>query len=216
MNKKQIIEQTKNFVRKKSENDTTGHDWWHTYRVWKTAIAIGKKEKADMFTVELTALLHDVDDWKFNARDGSDGQRTIRRWLEKVEVREDIISHVCGIIKNMSFKGLDVKLKLNTIEGKVVQDADRLDAIGAVGMARVFAYHSKSQKLIYDPEINLNRRVKDFRKQDSYSSIHHFYDKLFHVKKLMNTSAGKRIANGRHEFIKIYLKQFLDEWYGKK
>ena len=169
-----------------------------------------------MFVVQLAALLHDVDDWKFSRGKNKNGKGEVRKWLEKAGVNEETANHVCDIIDNMSFKGLDVKLKIKSKEGRVVQDADRLDAIGAVGVARVFAYHSKSQKLIYDPEINLNSRVTDMRKQDSYSSVHHFYDKLFHVKKLMNTKTGRRIAESRHEFTKKYLKQFFDEWYGKK
>ena len=216
MNKNKIIKETKEFVRKIQKNETTGHDWWHTYRVWKMALNIGKKENADMFVVQLAALLHDVDDWKFKRGKNKKGKGDVRIWLEENNVNEDIVNHVCDIIDNMSFKGLDVKLKIKSKEGRVVQDADRLDAIGAVGIARVFAYHSKSQRLIYDPEINLNSRVTDMRKEDSHSSIHHFYDKLFHVKKLMNTRTGKKIAINRHEYTKNYLKQFIDEWYGKK
>jgi len=213
--KKEIIGKTVEFVREKLEKDITGHDWWHVYRVWKNAILIGKKENVDLFIIELAALLHDIADWKFNNRKSDAGSQQARAWLLKMEVKEEIISHICEIIENMSFKGLDVKFKLKTKEGKVVQDADRLDAIGAIGIARVFAYHSGRQRLIYNPEIDINKRVMDMRKGDSYSSIHHFYDKLLHVKGLINTKTGKEMARERHQFILIFLKQFFREWCGK-
>jgi uncharacterized protein len=140
MNKQEVINNTAKYAREVLEGEASGHDWWHVYRVWKMAQNIGQKESADMFVVELAALLHDIADYKMHDGDDSVGPRVAREWLEKQSVDEEIISHVCEIIKEASFKGAQVESKINTVEGKVVQDADRLDAIGAMGIARTFAY----------------------------------------------------------------------------
>ena len=216
MNKKKIIEATKKYVKAKMEGDGSGHDFWHVYRVWKMAMRIGKKEKADMFIVELGALLHDIADFKFNNGDDTAGAKVSRAWLEKQKVDEKIIKHVCNIVNGVSFKGAKVKSEIKTKEGMVVQDADRLDALGAIGIARVFAYGGTKGREIYNPEIKPTKS-KSFEeyKKSNITSINHFYEKLLLLKDLMNTKTGKKMASERHKFTKQYLDRFLKEWNGK-
>lgn len=210
MNKESVLEQAEEYVKKLWKGESSGHDWWHIYRVWKSAVYIGRKEKADLFVVQLAALLHDISDWKFHPDNG-----LVRKCLEKMQVEENIANHVCEIIKNMSFKGSGVKSKMRTKEGMVVQDADRLDAMGAIGIARNFATGALRRRVIYNPEVGLDKNVKDFRLKDSHSSIHHFYDKLLLLKSLMNTKTAKKIAEKRHRFMEQFLDRFLKEWEGK-
>jgi len=212
MNRGEIINNTKEYVRSKLGKEATGHDWWHAFRVWKTAKYIAKKEGGDLFTIELTALLHDISDWKFNKGSSDFGLKLTRDWLRKLKIDEKIIKHVCEIMGSMSFKRAGIKSKIKTMEGKIVQDADRLDALGAIGIAKVFATGSSWKRLVYNPEISIKKRVRDFRKKDSHSSIHHFYDKPLLLKDLMNTKTGERLAGERHEFLEKYLKQFFKEW----
>jgi uncharacterized protein len=192
-----------------------GHDWWHVYRVWKNAVHIGRKENADIFVVQLAALLHDIADWKFHSGDFSIGPKLAREWLEKVNVEEEVVSHVCGIIENMPFKGSKIKSEMKTKEGRVVQDADRLDAMGAIGVARVFTVGAVMKRPIFNPDIGLDKKVKDFRTRRSHSSIHHFYDKLLLLKDLMNTETGKKMAEERHRYMEQFLDRFFKEWEGK-
>ena len=140
MNEEAILSQTEKYIKNKMAGEGSGHDWWHVYRVRKTAVHIVKQEKADLFTVQLASLLHDISDWKFNDGDFEAGPGLARKWLEGLKVGEEIISNVCGIIKGISFKGAGVTAKMSTPEGMIVQDADRLDAIGAIGIARTFAF----------------------------------------------------------------------------
>jgi len=217
VNKKEIIKKTADFVKNKLSGEGTGHDWWHTYRVWRVAGEIMKKEKgADLFVVELAALLHDIADWKFYNGDDSVGPKVAAAWLKKVKVSEGIISQVASIIKNLSFKGAGVKSKINTKEGMIVQDADRLDALGAVGIARTFAYGGAKGREIYNPEIRpvKHKNFEQYKKSQG-TSLNHFYEKLFLLKNLMNTKAGKEIAMARHKFTAEYVKEFLEEWGGK-
>ena len=217
MDKDSIIDQTKDYVRGKLEGEGSGHDWWHVYRVWKNSIHIAKGEKLDLFVVELAALLHDIADWKFCDGDTSLGPKVARGWLEKLEVEENIIVSVCKIINDISFKGAGVNTTMKTKEGMVVQDADRLDAIGAIGVARVFAYGGHAAREIHNP--NIKQQVhKTFEqyKNNKGTSINHFYEKLFLLKDLMNTKKAKEIACERDNFMRLYLEQFLDEWEGKK
>lgn len=210
----QVIEKTLYYVKSKFEGESTGHDWWHIYRVWKMALRIAEEEgrNVDLFVVQLAALLHDLDDWKFSKN--SEPKQT-KEWLEKSGVEKSVVSHVCDIVGNISFKGVKVKAEMKTMEGKIVQDADRLDAMGAVGIARCFTTGTKFNRQIYDPTKNLNKIVYDLRKNYSYSSIHHFYDKLLLLKDLMNTKTAKKIAEERHKFIEQFLDRFLKEWDGK-
>lgn len=216
MDKESIIKQTEEYVRKALEGEGTGHDWWHVYRVWKNAIHLCRGEDADLFVVQLGALLHDIADWKFNGGDDSVGPRLAREWLEKLQVEEVVIAHVCEIIREVSFKGAGVKDRMQTIEGMVVQDADRLDAIGAIGIARTFAYGGYKGREIYSPDIKPERHETfEQYKTKTGPSINHFYEKLLLLKDLMNTKTAKDIAEQRHHFMEQYLERFYKEWEGK-
>lgn len=216
MNKEHIIDQTAEYVKKALKGEGTGHDWWHIYRVLKNAIHLCKEEDADLFVVQLGALLHDIADWKFNGGDESIGPSMAREWLERMQVDEEVISHVCEIIKEVSFKGAGVKNQMKTIEGMVVQDADRLDALGAIGIARAFAYGGYKGREIYNPDIKPERH-ETFKayKTKSGPSINHFYEKLLLLKELMNTGTAKAIAEQRHQFMEQYLDRFYKEWEGR-
>jgi uncharacterized protein len=205
----QIIKATENFVRKTLE-DNPAHDWWHTFRVWKMTIEIGKKERADLFIVEMAALLHDVEDWKLNKNKNPNGR--VNNWLIGCEIDDLIVDKINIVIERVSFKGSAVNSIADSIETKVVQDADRLDAMGAIGITRVFTYGGEKSRAIYNPEKPLKNLVQDLRISDSYSSIHHFYDKLLLLKDLMNTKAAKKIAAVRHTYMLLFLKRFLSEW----
>jgi len=217
MNKKLIIKNTEEFIKNKLSGEGSGHDWWHIYRVWNNALYIGKREKADMFVVQLAALLHDISDWKFNNGDDTVGPKLAREWLEKQKVEEEIISHVCEIIKDLSFKGAGVKSQMPTIEGMIVQDSDRLDAIGAIGIARTFAYGGHKNNEMYNPNIKpaLHTSFEQY-KNNSSSTINHFYEKLLLLKDLMNTETAKKIAEKRHKYMEKFLDEFYKEWSGKR
>ena len=216
MNKEEVIKRTADYIKSKLDGESSGHDWWHTYRVWKTAVNIGKKEDADLFVVQLAALLHDIADWKFHSGDDSIGPKLAREWLEKLDVDENIISHVCEIIKGVSFKGAGVKSKIKTNEGMVVQDADRLDALGSIGIARAFAYGGHKGREIYNPNIKPEKHESfEQYKNNKGTTINHFYEKLLLLKDLMNTPSARKIAEERHRFIEEYLDKFFKEWEGK-
>jgi uncharacterized protein len=217
MNKSAILKATKKHVRKTLEGEGSGHDWWHIYRVWMMSKRLAKGEKADMFVVELAALLHDIADWKFNKGRFDIGPKIARAWLEKLKVDEAAIAHVCEIVKNISFKGAGVKNLINTKEGMVVQDADRLDAMGAIGIARAFAYGGYAGRTMYDPEIkSVKHRSFAAYKNAKSGTINHFYEKLLLLKDRMNTKTAKKIAAARHKFMEQYLDHFYKEWEGKE
>jgi uncharacterized protein len=207
-----IIHQTAEFVKNKMINESTGHDWWHANRVWRNAIKIGKSEQADMFVVQLAALLHDIADWKFHGGDTMTGPNVALEFLNSLNVDDSTINHVCDIIKKLSFKGAKVEQEILTIEGQIVQDADRLDAIGAIGIARAFAYGGFKQREIYNPEIPvvLHNSFETYKRNES-PTINHFYEKLLLLKDLMNTKTAKKIAIMRHEFMIQYLEKFFHE-----
>lgn len=217
MTQEEVVNKTAEYIKEKLLGEGSGHDWWHIYRVWRNAINISKNEKVDLFTVELAALLHDIADWKFNDGNEDIGPQLAREWLEKMSVDEKVISHVCDIIKNISFKGAGVENKINTIEGMVVQDADRLDAIGAIGIARTFAYGGNKNREMYNPEIKpgFHKTFEEYKKNNS-TTVNHFYEKLLLLKDLMNTNTARDIAEQRHKFMEDFLKQFFEEWEGKK
>lgn len=220
VNKQTIIKKIAGVVRQKLEGESSGHDWWHIYRVWKMAQRIGKEENADMFAVELTALLHDVADWKFCKGDDKIGIKIASDWLIELKVEQKTINHVCAIMKEMSFKGAGVKAKMRTKEGMVVQDADRLDAIGSIGIARAFATGAKFNEIFYDPETPVPKYKSDreyisAKGEKGRTVINHFYEKLLLLKDRMNTETGKRLAKNRHRFMKEYLDRFFQEWEGK-
>lgn len=217
MDKNEILKKTEEFVRKQMESESSGHDWWHIYRVWKTAIHIGKEEKADLFIVELAALLHDIADHKFHGGDLTVGPRVAGEWLEGLSVDKEVIANVCEIIKDISFKGAGVETPMRTQEGMVVQDADRLDAIGAIGIARAFAYGGYKGLEIYNPDIKpAEHETFEQYKNNKGPSINHFYEKLLLLKDLMNTKTAKKIAEERHQFMEQYLDRFYKEWEGEE
>ena len=216
VNKKQIIEKTYKYAKKTLEGEGSGHDWWHVYRVWQMAKKICKTENADMFIVELASLLHDIADYKLNGGDMEIGPRTAEKWLVSLGVDEKVVKHVKQIIKDINFKGGGVKDNIESIEGKIVMDADRLDAIGAIGIARTFAYGGFKKRPIYDPEVNpiLYRSFEEY-KNNTPPTITHFYEKLLLLKDRMNTKTAKKIAIERHGYMKTYLNRFYKEWDGK-
>ena len=217
MNKQNIVQKTEAHIRRQCEHDTSGHDWWHIDRVRNLALRIGAEERADLFIVELGALLHDIADFKFHNGDDRAGGKAARKWLTSLGANELIIEKICHIVDNVSFKGLGVKSKMYSLEGKVVQDADRLDAIGAIGIARAFAYGGHKGRPLYIPgtKPSFHKTFSAYKKGEN-SSLLHFYEKLLHLKGLMNTKAGKKIAASRHRFLVEYIKEFHAEWDGKK
>jgi uncharacterized protein len=215
MTQNDLIQRTAEYVKGELQNDSSGHDWWHIQRVWKTALAIGEYEKADTFIVQLAALLHDLDDWKFNASEDETPVRA-KAWLEQNRVDPRIIEQVCEIIIHISFKGAQVENKMESIEGLIVQDADRLDAIGAIGIGRAFAYGGYKGRSLYDPDQppRLHESFEQYRNSHS-ATINHFYEKLLLLKDKMNTVTAKLIAQERHDFMLMFLDKFMYEWDGK-
>lgn len=208
----EIINKTINYVKSVLLGESSGHDWWHIYRVWRLARDIAEKESADLFIVELAALLHDIADWKFTNGDEEVGPKLAREWLEQLEVNENDIYHITEIIKDLSYKGAKVQTSMKTLEGKVVQDADRLDALGAIGIARCFAYGGHKGREIYNPEVKpqLHDSAESYKNNNS-PSINHFYEKLLLIKDLINTESAKTIAQERHNFMELYLNKFYSE-----
>ncbi len=217
MNNINLINATMVFVKETLKNAEGGHDWFHIERVYKNAMLIAKDEDCDLNVVQLGALLHDIADSKFHNGDESIGPKTARNFLESQKVPEETILHVIKIIENISFKGGNFEKKFTSIELDIVQDADRLDAIGAIGIARTFNYGGFKNRTIYNPEIapHLNMSKEVYKKSDS-PTINHFYEKLLLLKDLMLTNAGRKIAQQRHQFMEDFLSQFYDEWEGKK
>jgi uncharacterized protein len=221
MNKQQIITNTEAFVKATLKNAEGGHDWFHILRVWNNAKLIAKNENVDEFIVELGALLHDIADAKFYNGDETIGPKMARTFLESQQVDESVISHIELIIFNISYKSSLTSEEKNkeifsSPELKVVQDADRLDAIGAIGIARCFNYGGFKNRPLYDPEILPNLQMtKEEYKNSEAPTINHFYEKLLLLKDQMNTSTGKIIAEERHLFMENYLQQFYDEWNAK-
>ena len=212
MDKNKMIKNTKDFVKEKLYGEGGGHDWFHIERVYNLSRFLANEEKADNFIVEMTALLHDIDDWKFS--NGTKTNTTItEEFLNSVNVDKESINKIITIIKTMSFKGGVVNSTQNTIEGMIVQDADRLDAIGAIGIARTFAYGGSKNRPIYDPNIApINFTSLEEVKNAENHTINHFYEKLLKLKDLMNTDSAKIIAEKRHKFMEDFLKEFYSEW----
>jgi uncharacterized protein len=214
----EIIKKTINFVKKELAQAEGGHDWFHAERVFKNTLLIAKEEKVNLTVVSLAALLHDIADSKFHNGNEEIGPIIAERFLTDENVPQEIITHVVEIIKNMSFKNSfgENENKFSSIELKVVQDADRLDAIGAIGVARCFNYGGFRNRALYNPEISPNLNLsKEEYKNSTAPTINHFYEKLLLLKDKMNTESGKKIAENRHQFMIKYLNQFYDEWNGK-
>lgn len=216
MNKPQILKNTEAFVKETLKNAEGGHDWFHIQRVWNNAKLIAKNENADLFIVELGALLHDIADSKFHDGNESVGPKVASKFLQEQQVDAEVIDHVVKIIENVSFKGGNIQQEFNSIDLEIVQDADRLDALGAIGIARTFNYGGFKGRALYDPELkpNLNMSKEEY-KASTAPTINHFYEKLLLLKNRMNTETGKEIAQKRHEFMELYLEQFYAEWNGK-
>ena len=211
-----VIENTINFVKKQLENAESGHNWFHMERVYNNALLIAKDETCNLEVVQLAALLHDIADSKFHDGDETVGPKVARDFLTSKNVSEATINHVVKIIENISFKGGNFEKKFTSKELEIVQDADRLDAIGAVGIARTFNYGGYKNREIYNPEIEPNLKMsKEEYKNSTAPTINHFYEKLLLLKDKMNTESAKKIAQQRHAFMETFLEQFYNEWNGK-
>lgn len=213
---KEIIQNTMNFVREELKNAEGGHDWFHIERVYKNALLILKDEKADFLLVSLGALLHDIADYKFNSGNEEIGPQKAENFLKTQQVSQEIIDQVIKIIANVSYKGGNFERKWTSPELEIIQDADRLDAMGAIGIARTFNYGGFKNRKIYDPEISpdLEMSPEEYKKSNA-PTLNHFYEKLLRLKEDMNTSTGKKIAQKRHEFMEEFLAQFYAEWEGR-
>ncbi len=222
-----IIDKTAEMVKQKFMGEGSGHDWWHIYRVWNTAKTIAAREESatgqsdsqsvNLLIVELAALLHDIADYKFHDGDETIGGKVSREWLEGVGVEDDVIDEVVYIVDNLSFKGGGDSKKMHSLEGKIVQDADRLDSMGAMGIARCFAYGGFRNQEIYNPEIAPRLGMsKEEYKNHRGTQINHFYEKMLLLKDLMNTQTARQLAQQRHQFMEGYLAEFFAEWEGKR
>lgn len=212
-----LIEKTILFVQEQLKEAEGGHDWFHIERVYKNTLLIAKDEECDSLVCQLADLLHDIADSKFHNGDETVGPRTAKLFLEKNQVPEKIITHVVKIIENISFKGGNFEKQFSSKELEIVQDADRLDAIGAIGIARCFNYGGFKNRMLYNPEIlpNLNMSKEEYKTSNS-PTINHFYEKLLLLKDKMNTETGKKIAQKRHKTMEMFLEQFFAEWEGKE
>ena len=216
MNQAAIIKKTAAYVKDVLQHDSSGHDWWHVYRVWQLAIKIGRREGVELFVVELSALLHDIADFKLHDGDETVGPRLAHAWLESQGVDQITLDHVIEIIETMSFRGANVHVSMRSREGMVVQDADRLDALGAIGIARTFAFGGFKGRTIYDPTVPPEYHQSfEAYKTSSSPTINHFYEKLLLLKDRLNTDSAKRIAAGRHDFMELFLARFFMEWDGQ-
>ncbi len=214
--KMNAIRQTADMVKDRLGGESSGHDWWHVERVRRNALRIGAEEKkADMFVVEISALLHDISDWKFNGGDEEASSREAVEWLKGLGVDANTMERVSSVIGEVSFKGRGVTTVPSTIEGKIVQDADRLDAMGAIGIARAFAFGGRMGREIYDPDEKpqLHETFEQYKKNRG-NTINHFHEKLLLLRDLMNTDTARRMSAERHDFMLEFLDRFSREWEG--
>lgn len=207
---KEVLFQTENYVKEYFQDEGSGHDWWHIHRVRNLALNISEQEGGNVFIIELAALLHDLDDWKLV--NPGDESRT-EAWLKSINILQNEATKIIEIIEQVSFKGAGVETKAILIEAKIVQDADRLDAIGAIGIARTFAYGGNKSRLMFDPDIKPEMHQSfDAYQKTTAPTINHFYEKLLLLKDRLNTKTAINIAKARHLFMEDFLKQFFDEW----
>jgi len=217
MNHTERVNRTAEFIRGAHATDSSGHDWWHIWRVWQAARRLAEEERADQDVVDLAALLHDVADWKFHDGDEDVGPRKAREWLLTLETPPAIVDHVAEIIAAVSFTGAGVATPMATLEGRCVQEADRLDAIGAIGIARAFAYGGARGRLLYDPDLPPESHESFAAyKRNAGPTINHFHEKLLLLRDRMQTAAGRREAADRHAFMEEFLWRFHAEWDGVK
>jgi uncharacterized protein len=217
-----LILATETLVRERLGAETTGHDWYHTDRVRRVALHIAAGEEhlgraSDRLVIELAALLHDLEDWKFHGGDEKAGAKTAAAWLSSHGLDTPRIEHVADIIGTMSYKGAGVPTPMSTFEGEIVQDADRLDAIGAIGIARTFAYGAYKGSMIHDPDraVRLHQSFEDYKTSEG-TTINHFYEKLLLLHERLNTETGKRLGEKRHRYMEAFLEQFFAEWNGER
>ena len=206
------------YVREMLEGEGSGHDWWHIKRVYDLSITIAEQyPEADLYIVKLGALLHDIGDHKFHDGDHTVGPKLVTSWLQNRDVADEVIFKVVQIVKEISYKGAEVATPMSTIEGEIVQDADRLDAIGAIGIARTFAYGGNKNREMHNPEVMAEMHA-DFEsyKKTTGPTINHFYEKLLLLKDRMNTDYGKKLAIKRHQYMEGFLEEFFAEWDGKR
>ncbi|MBW6451601.1 MAG: HD domain-containing protein [DPANN group archaeon] len=215
MEQQKIINKTIDFVKETLQDTESGHDWWHTYRVWKLSKHIAKTENADNFIVELGALLHDIADSKFHDKNENIGPKKAEEFLKTLNLDSNIIEQIKNIISNISFRTRN-ETTFKSVELDIIQDADRLDALGAIGIARAFNFGGHKNNTIYNPYIkpNTNMTKEEYKMRDK-PTINHFYEKLLLLKDLMNTKGGQKIAEQRHAFMEQYLTEFYNEWEGK-
>ena len=216
MTSEEQINKTITFVKETLKNVEGGHDWFHIERVYKNALLLSEHENVDNFIVALGALLHDIADSKFHNGNETVGPKVACEFLFKLNIDSTVIEHVINIIENISFKGGNEAQKFKSLELDVIQDADRLDAIGAIGIARCFNYGGFKNRQLYNPDVkpNLNMSKAEYKASNA-PTINHFYEKLLLLKNRMNTKTGKQIASERHHFMELYLTQFYNEWNGK-
>jgi uncharacterized protein len=213
MNERAAILSVADEVRGRLAGESSGHDWWHVHRVWKMAEHLAQGSGADARVVQLAALLHDIADWKFHGGDETVGPRVARSLLDKHNLPDEVIDAVCAIIPEISFKGAGVSDEPSTLEGKIVQDADRLDAIGAIGIARAFAYGGYAGQKLHDPDrAPVMHTSKEVYVSSRGTTINHFYEKLLLIKDRLHTPRARQIAEQRHALMELYLHEFLAEW----
>lgn len=210
---KHQLQKTEEYIKTAFENEGSGHDWWHIHRVRNMALRLAENEGGNLFLIEMAALLHDLDDWKLNT--GNESKTA--RWLEKINTGKTVADNILEIIGQVSFKGAGVENKATSVEARIVQDADRLDAIGAIGIARTFAYGGHKSRPIYNPDIKpvLHTDFESY-KNNTAPTINHFYEKLLLLKNSLNTATAIEIAKNRHIFMEQFLNQFFAEWESKK
>lgn len=216
MDERKMIAETAGYVAREFATESSGHDWFHVDRVRRLALMIGEKEGSDPFVTEMAALLHDLDDWKIAGKD-SRSLKKAEEWLTRMQVSHAQSKAILEVIEEVSFKGAGIQTPVRSLEAAVVQDADRLDAIGAIGIARTFAYGGHKNRLIYDPAVAPVMH-DDFQAYQSSTAptVNHFYEKLLLLKERMNTKTAIALARQRHQFMEIFLEQFYDEWEAKK
>ena len=216
MDNEEILRKTEEYVKKEMYDEPTGHDWFHVKRVLDNALKIAEKEGGNLFIIKMSALLHDIGDPKLHNNDETATKRIVGNWLDKMKLKEKDAEEIMHIVENLSFsKSLKNQNINKTKEFMIVQDADRLDAIGAIAIARVFAYGGATKKAIYNPEIKPKKLNYENYKGGSRDSFSHFYEKILLLKDMLNTQTARKIGKKRHEFLEDYLKQFLKEWEGK-